>query len=181
MRVLVPLAEGFEEIEAVALLDVLRRGDVEVVGAALGPDLAVRGSHGLILMADASWDALDLDAFDALALPGGGLGTENLAADPRVLEAVRAFDADERIVGALCAAPTILAAVGALSDRRATCYPSCADQLGAAYDAAPVIADGHVITGQGPSASLLFALVLLQHLAGDETARQVAASLLVEF
>jgi 4-methyl-5(b-hydroxyethyl)-thiazole monophosphate biosynthesis len=181
MRVLVPLAAGFEELEAVTILDVLRRGGVEVTSASLTDSLPVKGSRGITLAADATLDSLDLAAFDALVLPGGGRGTEALAADERVLGAVRAFDQDERFVAAICAAPTVLAKAGVLSGRRATCYPTCSAELGESYDEAPVIADGHIITSQGPGTAMLFSLVLVQHFAGDEAARRVADGLLTSF
>jgi 4-methyl-5(b-hydroxyethyl)-thiazole monophosphate biosynthesis len=181
MRVLVPLAEGVEEIEAVTLLDVLRRGGVDVTSASLTDSLPVVGSRGVTLVADATWSSLDPSDFDALALPGGGRGTENLAADERVLDAIRSFDEDGKFLAAVCAAPTVLAKAGVLKDRRATCYPTCAKQLGESYDDAPVVADGNLITSQGPGTAMLFALVLVQHFAGDEAARRVADGLLTSF
>jgi 4-methyl-5(b-hydroxyethyl)-thiazole monophosphate biosynthesis len=181
MRVLIPLADGVEELEAVTIIDVLRRGGVEAVSVALGGGLAVRGSRGVTLSADALWNSLELDAFDAITLPGGGRGTENLAADHRVIAAVRAFDEAGKFVTAICAAPTVLAKAGILKGRRATCYPACAEELGRAYDDAPVIADGTVITSQGPGTAMLFALVLVQHFAGEEVARKVAGGLLTSF
>jgi 4-methyl-5(b-hydroxyethyl)-thiazole monophosphate biosynthesis len=182
MRVLIPLADGVEELEAVTVIDVLRRGNIEVVSAALGDVLSVKGSRGVTLLADATWASLDLSGFDALVLPGGGKGTEALSEDPRIEEAVIAFHEAGKIVAALCAAPTVLAQAGILEGRRATCYPTCAEQLGDAYDdGAPVIADGTIITSQGPGTAMLFALVLVQHLAGDETAQRVADGLLTSF
>ncbi len=181
MRVLIPLADGVEELEAVTIIDVLRRGGVEVTSAALGISLTVSGSRGVQLLADELWATLDTDAFDALVLPGGGKGTEALLADPTVTAAVRAFDAAGKHVAAICAAPAVLAAAGILKNRKATCYPSVAAQLGKSYDDAPVIADGNVITSQGPGTAMLFALVLVQHFAGDEAARRVAAGLLATF
>jgi len=181
MRVLIPLADGVEELEAVTVIDVLRRGGIDVTSAALGDALPVKGSRGVTLLADAVWDSLDLESFDAIVLPGGGKGTENLLADTRVTEAVQTFDQAGKYVAALCAAPTVLAAAGVLKGRKATCYPSCAAELGRAYDNAPVIADGNVITSQGPGTSMLFALVLVQHLAGDEAAHHVADGLLTQF
>ena len=178
MRVLVPLADGVEELEAVTVIDVLRRGGIEVVSAALGRERAVAGSRGVTLLADAVWDELEIDTFDAITLPGGGQGTENLAADDRVVAAVRSFAEADKFVTAICAAPTVLAQAGVLKGRRATCYPACAAALGKAYDNAPVIADGRIITSQGPGTAMLFALVLVQHLAGEETARKVAGGLL---
>ena len=181
MRVLVPLAEGVEELEAVTVIDVLRRGGIEVVSAALGREREVGGSRGVTLLADTVWDAVNPATFDAITLPGGGQGTENLAADSRVIATVKAFAAAGKYVTAICAAPTVLAKAGVLNGRRATCYPACAEALGEAYDHAPVIADGGFITSQGPGTAMLFALVLVQHFAGDETARKVADGLLTTF
>lgn len=182
MRVLVPLASGVEELEAVTLIDVLRRGGLDVTSAALSETLPVKGSRNITLLADAAWSSLDPADFDALVLPGGGTGTENLAADPRIRDAVRSFHEEGKYVAAICAAPTVLARAGILEGRRATCYPTCAEELGEAYDdAAPVIADGNVITSQGPGTAMLFALVLVQHFAGDDVARKVADGLLASF
>ena len=93
MRVLVPLADGVEEIEAVTIIDVLRRGGIEVTTAALGSSLTLQGSRAITLLADALWASLDTELFEAIVLPGGGKGTENLASDNRVIDAVRTFDA----------------------------------------------------------------------------------------
>jgi DJ-1 family protein len=181
MRVLIPLADGVEELEAVTLIDVLRRGGIDVVSVALGSELAVRGSRGVTLLADALWETLDIDSFDAITLPGGGEGTENLSDDPRIIETVQEFDNAGKFVTAICAAPTVLAQADILGDRRATCYPACAEILGESYDDAPVIADGNIITSQGPGTAMLFALVLVRHFAGDETAHSVASGLLASF
>ena len=181
MRVLIPLANGVEELEAVTLLDVLRRGGIQVTSASLTDTLPVKGLRGVTVLADATWASLDTSDFDAIVLPGGGKGTEKLAADERVLTAIRSFDEDGKFVAALCAAPTVLAKAGILRDRRATCYPSCAAELGDSFDNAPVIADGNLITSQGPGTAMLFALVLVQQFAGDEVARRVADGLLTTF
>jgi len=181
MRVLIPLANGVEELEAVTIIDVLRRGKIEVTSAAIGGSLTVKGSRGVALLADALWSSLNPDDFDALVLPGGGKGAEALAADERILEAVHTLNDNQKIVAAICAAPTVLAAAGILHSRRATCFPSFAPQLGDSYDAAPVIADGNIITSQGPGTAMLFALVLVQHLAGEKVARHVADGLLTQF
>jgi len=181
MRVLLPLANGVEELEAVTILDVLRRGGIQVTSASLTDTLPIKGSRGVTLLADATWASLDTASFDALVLPGGGKGTEVLAADERVLAAVRDFDKVGKFVTALCAAPTLLAKAGILKDRRATCYPTCAAELGESYDNAPVIADGNIITSQGPGTAMLFALVLVQQFAGDEAAHRVAGGLLTTF
>lgn len=178
MRVLIPLANGVEELEAVTIIDVLRRGKIDVTSAAIGDSLTVKGSRGVSLLADALWSSLKPDDFDVLVLPGGGKGTAALAADERILEAVRTFNDNEKIVAAICAAPTVLAAADILDHHSATCYPDFAEQLGESYDDVPVIADGNIITGQGPGTAMLFALVLVKHLVGEEVAQQVADGLL---
>ena len=181
MKALVIFAEGVEPLEAVTIVDVLRRADVEVTTVSLTDSLSVRAAHKMTLVADALWPAIDLNEYEAIALPGGGKGTENLLADGRVLEAVVAFAEAERIVAAVCAAPTVLAEVGILRGRRATCYPTCASLLGRSYDDVPVIVDGNVITSQGPGTTMLFALVLVQQLMGDRVALDVADRLLTTF
>lgn len=182
MRVVVPMATGFEEIEALTIIDVLRRGGVAVDVVALGSERRVVGSKGVAVEADLLWEQVAGNSYAGVVLPGGGVGTENLMADERVLEMVREFSADEdKIVAAICAAPMVLAKAGVLEGVRATCYPSCAEVLGASYDEAPVIADGNIITSQGPATAMLFALVVLQHLAGYETAQRVADGLLFAF
>ena len=182
MSILIPLANGVEEIEAVTLIDVLRRAKLEVVTVALGGSREVEGAHGIGLKADTCWEEIDLEDFRAIVLPGGGVGTQNLAEDERVLKALCDFDAEGKIVAAICAAPTVLAEAGILEGRHATCYPSCVGMLGGAYDpAAPVIADGNIITSQGPGTALLFSLALVHNLADEETARQVAAGMLTHF
>lgn len=181
MRVLIPLADGVEELEAVTIIDILRRGGVTVTSAALGATPTVVGARGVKLLADALWSTLAPDDFDALVLPGGGKGTEALLADQRVLETVRSFDEADKYVAAICAAPSVLAKAGVLEKRKATCYPSVAPQLGKAYDDAPVIADGNIITSQGPGTAMLFALVLVRYFVDEETARRVADGLLTPF
>ena len=178
VKVLVPLADGVEELEAVTIIDVLRRGGVDVAGAAIGKETRVEGSRGVIFLADGLWQNLDSETFDAIVLPGGGQGTENLAADERVLDAIRAFNDAGKLVAAVCAGPTVLEAAGVLEGHKATCYPSCAKILGPEYENVPVVADGNIITSQGPGTAMMFALVVLSHLVGEETARRVATGLL---
>jgi 4-methyl-5(b-hydroxyethyl)-thiazole monophosphate biosynthesis len=178
MPVLIPLADGVEPLEAVTIIDVLRRASIRVTTASLTDHITIHAAHGIKLAADTTWSALNLEEFDALVLPGGGKGTEVLKHDERILSAVRQFAITERHVCAICAAPTVLAKAGVLEGRTATCYPSCAEELGDAYANAPVIADGNIITGQGPGTALLFSLVLVQHFKGELEAQKVADALL---
>lgn len=174
-RVLVPLAEGFEEIEFAAIVDVLRRGGVEVVVAGLAGRGPVRGAHGIEMSADADLAAVKPAGFDMVVLPGGTGGTERLAADARVLNAVKELHAAGKSVAAICAAPTVLARAGVLSGVRVTSYPSVRGKLGDAVvvDEPEVVESGTIVTSQGPGTAVEFALALVKRLAGERKAAEV--------
>ena len=177
---LVPLAPGFEEIEAVTIVDVLRRGGVQVTTASLR-GLEVEGSHGITLRADRTLDAVKTEPFDAVVLPGGMPGASNLRDDPRIREILGAVVARGGIAAAICAAPIALEAAGLLQGRRATSYPSFRDQLVSARErvAAHVVEDGPIVTSAGPGTALEFALALVGRLAGADVAAGLKAGLLV--
>lgn len=180
-KALVPLANGFEDIEAVSIIDVLRRGGVEVITATLDENLAVRSAHGIVMQAEERLADVLENEYDAIILPGGGEGTQNLMACAPLLERLRRQKADERLVCAICAAPTVLEAAGVLEHEDVTCYPSCMPQMGRPVQHVPVVADGLIVTGQGPGAATLFALVVLAHLEGERAAHSVANGMIVEF
>ncbi len=180
-KALVTLADGFEDIEAVSIIDVLRRGGVEVVTASLGEGTSVRAAHGITMEADARLADVLENEYDAIILPGGGEGTENLMACEELHERLRKQKADGRYVCAICAAPTVLDAAGLIGEENVTCYPSCASQMGTRVEDVPVVADGLLITGQGPGSAALFSLVVLAHLEGDRVAHGVANGMLVDF
>ena len=167
-RVLVPLAEGFEELEAVTIIDVLRRAGIDVVVASLAGS-PVTGSHGIRLCADTPLAALAEQEFDMIALPGGMPGAEHLKKDARIAQIIQNLHARGRPVAAICAAPMVLAAAGVLDGRRATSYPGFLDDAArtTVVDEA-VVADGGVITSRGPGTALDFALALVAELAGPE-------------
>lgn len=173
-KVLVPLANGFEDIEAVAVIDILRRGRVDVVTASLGYDTEVMSAHGIPMRADAPIEEVLENDYDAIILPGGGEGTENLRLCEPLLERLRRQKEEGRFVCAICAAPTVLAAAGVLEHEQVTCYPTCVADLGRESAGVPVVADGQVITGQAPGAAILFGLALLHQLMGDDVAHRVA-------
>lgn len=180
-RVLVPLAEGCEEIEAVIVADTLRRAGIEVVLAGLrsGP---VTASRRVRIVPDAEWPARAWEHFDAIVLPGGGPGTQALMADERVLDAVLHFHAAGKWVAAICAAPQVLQKAGVLGGKRMTCFPGVASAItGSTRLNEAVVQDGQVITSQGPGTSFAFALTLVRVLAGPEKAAEVAKALLVAF
>jgi 4-methyl-5(b-hydroxyethyl)-thiazole monophosphate biosynthesis len=173
-KALVPLADGFEDIEAVAVIDILRRGGVEVVTASLSPEPSALSAHGIGMSTDAVLDDVIADHWDAIILPGGGQGTANLLACEPLLDRLRAQKESGGYLCAICAAPLVLAAAGVLEDEDVTCYPSCAPDMGRPVVDAPAVADGQVITGRGPGAAVTFALAVLMHLRGEEVAHEVA-------
>ncbi len=178
-RVLVPLAEGFEEIEAVTVIDILRRAGVEVLTAGLEPG-PVTGSHGIGVVADATLDeALDQD-FDMMALPGGLPGADHLENDPRIATMLRRLADSGRFTAAICAAPRVLAAAGLLDGRSATSYPGFLDPQrtpGLELSEAAVVEDGTVITSRGPGTAMDFALALVERLAGQDVRASVEGRL----
>lgn len=178
-RVLVPLAEGFEEIEAVTVIDLLRRAGIEVVGAGLEPG-PVRASRGTVIVPDATLEAVLEDDFDMVVLPGGGPGAERLAGDPRILALLARMDAACREIAAICAAPRVLAAAGLLAGRHATSFPGALDAAaapGLVYREDPVVVDGRITTSRGPGTAMDFALVLIERLVGGDTRARVAGAL----
>ena len=179
-RVAVMLGEGFEPVEALTPVDVLRRAGVCVTTVSVMPGREVVSAHGVPVVADTQVDAADLAVFDALVLPGGSVGYKNLSACEPLREALVEQDAEGRLVAAICAAPMLLAQLGLLDGRRATCYPGCEDVFPAgAYQAeADVVRDGNLITASGPAKSLPFALAVLEALAGSEAALSVARGML---
>ena len=180
-KALVPLAKGFEEIEAVTIVDVLRRGGVEVVTASVHESTEVIGAHGIPMKADARLaDVADGD-FDAIVLPGGGEGTENLKNSDRLIRRLQRQNEEGRLLCAICAAPTVLVEAGVLAaGLHVTCYPTCQLELDRPWSPVPVVVDGNVVTGQAPGSALLFALVVLQTLTDEATARKVARGMVTD-
>lgn len=178
--VVVPLADGFEEIEAVVVIDVLRRAGIEVRVAGLARGL-VRGSHGIRVEADCALSEVEPDGVTMIVLPGGMPGAANLRKDARVLALVRQLEGSGRLVAAICAAPTVLAEAGVLAGRRVTAYPSVRDQLPGAevVDQPRVVRSGPLITSQGVGTALEFALELVSELAGPAKALELRRAMLV--
>lgn len=179
-RVLVPIAEGTEEIEAVTVIDVLRRAGAEVTVASVGA-LQVTASRGVKLVADQRLDDCKDTVFDLIVLPGGVPGAEHLR-DSRILKAMLERQQREgRAYAAICAAPAlVLESHGLLKGRRSTCHPSFEDRLANREAVSSrVVTDGPVTTSRGPGTALEFALELVDRLFGPEKAEAVAAPMLV--
>ena len=180
-RVLVPLAKGFEEIEAISVIDVLRRGGVEVVTASISDAKEVEGAHGVTVKADAIFADVADEGYEAIVLPGGGEGTDNLRACKPLFKRLRRQHDEGLLMCAICAAPTVLVDAGVADEgRHMTCYPSVMMELDRPYFDAPVVADGNLITGQGPSAAILFGLVVLKTLEGENMARKIARGMITD-
>jgi len=172
---LVLLADGFEEIEAVTIIDVLRRGDVLVTTASLGTE-RVTGSHQISLAADALLDAVAVENFDALVLPGGP-AAKTLREDARAQATIKRAAAAGKLLAAVCAAPTALEAAGVLAGKRATSYPG--NPLPSAHWVEEtVVIDGNVITSRGPGTTMAFALAVVERLSGAQVANTTAERLL---
>jgi 4-methyl-5(b-hydroxyethyl)-thiazole monophosphate biosynthesis len=182
--VLVPLASGFEELEAVALIDVMRRGGIEVVTAYIEDEIhkdMVVGANGIVIKADVSIKNVVVDDFDMMVLPGGWGGTHALAQNDRVKELLREFK-DSKIVGAICAAPFALKEAGVLSERY-TCYPSVENdiaQSGYIPDESVVI-DDNVMTSRGPGSAVCFGLAIVERLVGKESKDAIKEGMLLDY
>jgi 4-methyl-5(b-hydroxyethyl)-thiazole monophosphate biosynthesis len=175
MKALVPLAEGFEELEAVTIVDVLRRGGVEVTLAALD-ESPVTGSHGIVVHADTELDRVDASGFDAVVLPGGP-AAKRLRDDARIRAIVQGAAQRGKLVAALCAAPIALEAAGVLAGRRATVYPG--NELPSAELVEErVVIDGNVVTSRGPGTALEFSLALVGLLVGREKSESLARAMI---
>ncbi|OPZ31207.1 MAG: Chaperone protein YajL [Lentisphaerae bacterium ADurb.BinA184] len=179
-RAAVVLAPGFEETEAVAVIDVLRRAGVSVAVAGLHGAGPVTGSHGLAVVADSALSSLRADELDVLVLPGGMPGSRNLARSPGLLDLLRAMVAGGRRVAAICAAPLALQAAGLLKGRQVTAYPGIERELGdVTYTGTDVQVDGPVITGKGPGTALRFGLEIVRAIGKPEKAAELATAMLV--
>ena len=177
-RIAVLFAEGLEEVEALTVVDLLRRAEITCDIIALADADRITGSHGITVLADSCFRQTDFDLYDGVVLPGGMPGTRHLSEDERVLSLLRRFFDAGRLTAAICAAPTVLARAGLLEGRRAVCYPGNEEKLfGALISEEPVAEDGSVITGRGVGTAIPFALALVRYLVGQEQADALAKSI----
>ena len=179
-RVLVPLANGCEELEAVTIIDLLRRAGIEVVTAGLS-DGPVTASRGVVLLPDRSLEQVINDEFDMIVLPGGLPGADNLDADPRIHALLQRLAEQDRYTAAICAAPKVLLNAGLLDGHRATAYPGVIDGLLPANSrllSDAVVSDGKVVTSRGPGTAMDFALTLIELLMGADRRGDVETALM---
>ncbi|HQH54831.1 MAG TPA: DJ-1/PfpI family protein [Candidatus Hydrogenedentes bacterium] len=178
-NVLVPLAEGFEEIEAITIVDILRRAGFDVVTASLGGK-SVKAAHGVSIMADRTLDEALRDDYDMVVLPGGQPGTDNLDNDPRIHKVLKKMAGSGKFVGAICAAPKVLANAKLLEGKRATSYPGILDKMNlptTTYTGAAVEKDGKILTSRGPGTAMDFALAIIEALDSPQKRKTIENSL----
>ncbi len=176
MNVLVPLAEGFEEIEVMTIVDVLRRAGIKVSMAGL-PGTIVEGSRNVKVLADTKLEDVVEEDYDAVVLPGGSPGYTNLSKSQKVKKIIGDFHRDGKLVAAICGGPTVLAEAGILTNVKATVYPGLEKCIPKPRNER-VLVEGNVITSQGPGTAMEFSLKLVEHLAGKETMKNVKEQLL---
>jgi len=177
-KVLVPLAEGCEEIEAVTIIDLLRRAGIDVVVAGLKAGI-VTASRGVQLVPDVTLDVALQHDYDMVVLPGGMPGAANLKDDARMIALLKKMAAAGQYTAAICAAPMVLAEAGLLDGKQATSYPGFLDAIpGVTLSSAAVVQDGKVLTSRGPGTAMDFALALIEVLSGSEKRQQVESALL---
>ena len=175
MRVLIPLAEGFEETEAITVIDILRRAGIDAITAALNKN-PVTGSHKISVIADKLLD--ENEEFTAIVLPGGMPGSSNLRDDNRIINIIKKIDASGGLTAALCAAPIVLSKAGLLRGKQYTCYPGFEDEIaGGIFTDKNVAADGNIITGKGAGHAVQFALAIVSHLKGEGASKKVSEGL----
>lgn len=175
--VLVPLAQGCEELEAVTIIDILRRAGITVVSAGLdaGP---VKASRGTVLVPDTTLDAALKHGYDMVVLPGGQPGANNLKADARIIAMLWQMNQQGKYLAAVCAAPSVLAEAGLLDGRRATSFPGALDNFPkVTVQNSAVVEDGKLITSRGPGTAMDFALTLVERLEGRGKRDEVEAAL----
>lgn len=173
------LADGFEEIEAVTVVDVLRRAglNVKTVGV---PEQVVKGAHGIKFVADILLKNAKFDQLESIVLPGGMPGAENLLANEGVVKFVNFCAKSNKLIAAICAAPMILGKLGLLKGKKAVCYPGFEGELlGANIDKNSVCLCENMLTAKGPGTALEFSLKIVSYLAGDDIARSVKKSLVM--
>ncbi len=179
-KIAVHLAEGFEEIEAVSIIDVLRRAEINVTVVSITEKLQVTGSHGIKIIADQLFNDVNYDLIDIILLPGGMPGSTNLNNHLGLREQILNFHDNKKLLGAICAAPLVFGNLGILKNITATCYPGFENQLhGAIVTTENVEVSENVITGKGAGVAIDFALKIVELLKGKELATKLSQKMIV--
>jgi 4-methyl-5(b-hydroxyethyl)-thiazole monophosphate biosynthesis len=168
------LANGFEEIEALTVVDLCRRAGLTIDMVSVTDSLQVTGSHGIEVKADKVIDELDFDAMDMLVLPGGLPGTTNLENTEKLMDNIRAFDSKGKFISAICAAPGVFGRAGLLQGKKACVFPGLEGELkGADVQMSETTVDGHILTSRGMGTAMAFGLAIVERFCGKETADEL--------
>jgi protein deglycase len=179
--VVIYLADGFEEIEAVSIIDVLRRAEIDIQVVSITGNEDVNGSHGITIKADILFEDINYEDVGMIILPGGMPGAKNLKKHEKLGEQILNFHQQGKHLAAICAAPIVFGSLGILNNRKATCYPGYEDQLaGAQVTGAAVEISDNIITGKGAGVAIQFALKIVEVLEGKELADTVARKMIAE-
>jgi protein deglycase len=177
-QLLLFLAPGFEEIEAISTIDILRRADIQVYSVSITGDVRVVGAHGIAVEADILYPDVDFEKTDMLILPGGAPGTKNLNVHEGLKAALLKFAEEGKPLAAICAAPRILGQLGILDGKEATCYPGNEEYLkDAKLSKLMVVQDGSIITASGPGAAIEFALKIVSFYLGEKKSEEILSNL----
>lgn len=178
-KVTIHLAKGFEETEAITVIDLLRRAKLDVTTVSVTGDLAVESARGIKVIADKLFEEIDYEAIDMIVLPGGMPGTTNLDNHIELKKRVIEFDLDEKWIGAICAAPIIIGKLGLLEDKEAVCYPGFEDKLfNAKISEKTTVVAGNIITSKGLGSAIEFSLAIIENLLNKETADKIAKDII---
>lgn len=178
-KVYIFLAEGFEEVEGLTVVDLLRRAEIDVEMVSITGKKKVTGSHGIRVEADTVFEMIEVEDADMLVLPGGMPGTKNLLFHSEFCWELKSFYESGKPVAAICAAPMVLGENGILEGKRAVCYPGFEENLkGATIETQEVVTDGNVITSRGLGTAIEFAAAIITYLAGEEKAQQIKESVI---
>ncbi|MGM0548737.1 MAG: DJ-1 family glyoxalase III [Bacillota bacterium] len=179
-KILIPLASGFEEIEAITNIDVLRRAGLEVLTAGIGSK-EIEGDHGIKVKTDTTIEEVKVKDLKAVVLPGGMPGASNLGDSNQLLNIIKKLNEENKLCAAICAAPIVLEAAGILDGKKATSYPSFdKDMSSCNYQNDRVVIDGNLITGRGPGVAMEFAMTIVEYLIDEETKRELQKSMIVK-
>ncbi|MEA3522313.1 MAG: DJ-1 family glyoxalase III [Campylobacterota bacterium] len=179
-KILVPLTQGHEEIEAISIIDILRRAEIDVTTVGLDSTKII-GSHNIEIKADILLEKIDANEFNGIVLPGGMPGTLHLKHSDSIKKIIQTMHQDDKFIGAICAAPMVLENAGILTDKKFTIHPGVIDDIDLTPESARVVEDGNIITGQASGAATLFALTIVKKLKGEKMMNKVNAGVLFKY
>ena len=180
-KILIPLAEGLEEIEAITCIDVLRRAGIKVITATLTAELQVKGSHKIVIGADVCLPEITADQLAGIVLPGGMPGANNLKNNQQLIKLIQQVNQKQGLLAAICAAPIVLEEAGILKNRMATSYPGFEREMASCiYRQERVVVDDNLITGRGPGVAIEFALEIVQYLLDEEQVTDLKKQMLIK-